>query len=127
MARTALPVTSLTPNGRSAQPSGTTGTTDGHFIDTNTRTTINDDVKLELMFLDVTVATATTNVTVGAGQYPPGTAAGVGDLVAACPVGVSRLGPFESGRFLRGNGQIWINYETPANVTVRAFRIPRNV
>lgn len=127
MARTELPVTALNANNLTANGAGTTGTTDGHFVDTNTRNAINDPVQAELLLLEATVTTGTTNVTVKAGNYPPALASNIGDLVAACPVGVTKLGPFESGRFLRNDGTIWIDYATPANVTIRAFRIPRNV
>lgn len=126
LARTALTVTALKSNGSVANGSGTTGTVDGHYIDTNTRTKINDDAKPELVFLDVTVATAETDVTVKAGDYPPALHSGYGDLVVACPIGTTKIGPLTSGRYLRNNGQVWIDYETPANVTIRAFRLPRD-
>jgi len=127
MARTALTATTLGPNAATAQPSGTTGTTDGHYVDTNTRTNINNDVKPEHMLLHVTVATATSTVTVKAGDYPPALAAGLGDLTASLAVGSHFIGPFESGRFLQSDGKIHIDYGTPANTTTRVYRIPRNV
>lgn len=127
MARTALNPTRLTPNGATAQPAGTAGTVDGHFISTDTRTGVRDTVRLDDVTLHVTVATAETDVTVKAGEYPPAIAAGQGDLVTPCPVGVTIIGPFESGRFLRNDGTVHINYETPANVTIRAYAHPRAV
>lgn len=127
MARTNLPVTSLVPNALTANGAGTAGTADGHYIDTQVRTAINDQVTSELLILEATVTTATTNVTIKAGDYPPALAASLGDAVNACIVGVTKMGPFESARFLRNDGQIWINYQTPGNVTMRAFRVPRNV
>ena len=127
MARTALPVSALVANGTLANPSGTAGTADGHYIDTNVRTTINDDVKPEDVVLHVTVATAETDVTVKAGDYPPALAADQGDLVLTLGIGSHFVGPFESGRFLRNDGRVHVDYETPANVTVRAVRVPRAV
>jgi hypothetical protein len=127
MARTALTVQALGPNAATAQPAGVVGQADGHYVDTNVRTTINDDVKLEHLLLHVTVATATTTVTVRAGDYPPALDADRGDLVASLPVGSHFIGPFTSSRFLKTSGQVHIDYGTPANVTVRALRVPRNV
>lgn len=127
MARTALPVTKLNPNALTANGSGTAGNADGFYIDTNDRNAINDQVQPELLILDVTVATAETDITIKAGDYPPAIAASAGDYVAACPVGVTKIGPFESGRFLQSDGTLHIDVETAANVTMRAFRVPRNV
>jgi hypothetical protein len=127
MARTALAVTPLNPNTSTAQPAGVVGITDGHLIDTNLRTKINDDTKPEHLLLRVTIATATTTVTIKAGDYPPALAAGLGDSVNSLAVGSHFIGPFESGRFLQSDGQVHIDYSTPANVTIAALRVPRNV
>ncbi len=127
MARSLLPVVSLTPNTMTAYGSGTAADAAGQYIDTNGGTAINNDVQAEQLILMVTVATATTNVTIKAGAYPPALAANIGDSVNACVVGTTPIGPFESGRFLQANGQIWIDTATAANVTYRAFRVPRNV
>jgi hypothetical protein len=127
MARTALPVTPRLANDSIARPTGTAGNADGHYVDTNTRTTINDDTKLEQLTLQVTVATATTTVTVKAGDYPPALDASQGDLVRALTVGEHEIGPFNSGRFLQSDGRIHIDYSAAGNVTVRAYRHPRYV
>lgn len=127
MARTVLTVTPLSPNAATAQPAGVAGTVDGHYIDTNLRTTINNDTKPEHLLLHVTIANATTDVTIKAGTYPPALDALQGDLVATLPIGSHFIGPFASGRFLKSNGQVHVDYATPANVTVRALRVPRNV
>lgn len=127
MARTALPVSPLVANGALAAPAGTAGAADGHYVDTNTRTKINDDVKPEDLVLHVTVATAATDLIVRAGDYPPALAKHQGDLTVNLAVGTHFVGPFEAGRFLRNDGRVHVDYGTPANVTVRAVRVPRAV
>lgn len=127
MARTELVVTDLVPNSSIVRPTGVAGTVDGHYINTNVRAAINDDVKPEHLLLDITIANATTDVTLKAGDYPPALAAVAGDLTRSLAVGSHVVGPFESGRFLRRDGRVWLDYATPANVVVRAYRVPRNV
>lgn len=127
MARTALPATRLVPNSGQVNPAGASGFVDGHYVDLNARTGVLDQVELEECFLEFTVATATTNVTVKAGEYPPALANGLGDLVYSATVGSHKIGPLESGRFVRRNGQVWIDYQTPANVSgIRFTQVPRN-
>lgn len=126
MARAALAVTELVPNGRIARPAGVAGTTDGHSI---------SGVEAEELFLEVTIATATTTVSVKAGDYPPALESVQGDEVFSLAVGSHILGPFTSGRVQKdttrdgsGNvvdGQIWVDYGTPANVTIAALHLPR--
>lgn len=118
MARTALTATPLVANGRVGRPTGTAGAADGHYV---------TGVRSGKFFLDVTVATAETDITIQSGDYPPALSAGQGDLVMACAVGSHFLGPFSTARFARGDGQIWLDYETPANVTVRVMSLPRGV
>jgi hypothetical protein len=117
MARVALTVTNLAPNSSTVRPAGVAGNTDGHSI---------TGVQTEELFILATVATATTNLTIKAGDYPPAIAAGLGDLVLALPVGSHLIGPLESGRFQRGDGEVWINYATAANFSaVAPVRLPR--
>ena len=126
MARTELLVTKRAGNGSVAQPVAQNGNVDGHFVDCRKRTTINDDVKPELLTLTVVVSTATTNVTVKAGNGPSSGIENVrGDLVLALPVGTHEIGPFSSGRHLREDGRLWIDVQTPANVTFRPYVLPR--
>lgn len=79
----------------------------------------------EEVVLRAVVVTATTNVTVKAGDSPPAHSAGQGDLVVACPVGTTFLGPFTSGRFVQDDGTMNVDVATSANVTLTAFRVPR--
>jgi hypothetical protein len=124
MARAKLTVTELVPNGSLAQPAGTTGTTDGHYI---------EGVEAAELVLHVTIATATTTVTVKAGDYPPALESLQGDLSLSLATGSHFIGPFTSGRFQKdstgagtdADGQIWLDYGTAANVTVRALHVPR--
>lgn len=127
MARTKITPTKFTPNGFTAAPAGTTGIADGHYVDVNERTGVRDQVQPELLLIQVTVATAANDVTIRGGDYPPAMAAGQGDLTQECPIGVSYIGPFESGRFLKNSGQVWIDSETPANNTFRVFAFPSAV
>lgn len=82
-------------------------------------------VPLEEIMLVATVTTATTNVTVKAGDYPPALSAGQGDLVVAAPVGVTYIGPFTSARFMQDDGTMNVNVATSANVVLAVVRIPR--
>jgi len=123
MARTALTVTTLTPNNSLVAATGTTGTTDGHFI----------NCPPEQLLLRVVVATAETDVTIKAGDSPPALSSLQGDLVKALPIGTHWIGPFSSARFVQTDatpvgaaGGLFIDYETPANVVVTALRMPRN-
>jgi hypothetical protein len=128
MARTELPLNWLAANGVLADPAGggVVGTADGHFIDTNTRTGVRDQARLEDVVLHVTVATAATDVTIEAGDEPVAVVRAQGPLLAEnLPVGVHHIGPFESMRFIKNNGRLHINYETPANVHIWASVHPR--
>jgi hypothetical protein len=79
----------------------------------------------EEVFLRVVTATATTNVTIKAGNYPPALSSGQGDLTFACTVGTAFLGPFTGARFLQSDGTLNVVSGTPANTTITAFRMPR--
>lgn len=127
MARTEISPIKLVPNGSVPLGNGVAGAVDGHYISMDSRTGVRDQVRTDDLILQVTVATAATDVTVHAGDYPPAIAAGLGDLVVSCPVGTTVIGPFESGRFLRNDGRVHLDYATPANVTVRALARPTAV
>lgn len=110
----------LVANGTLADPSGTvTG------AGSNPVTTSGNGVMPEEVFLRVVTATATTNVTIKAGTYPPALSAGQGDLTFACTVGTAFLGPFTGARFLQSDGTLTVVSGTPANTTITAFRMPR--
>lgn len=120
MARTAVPYTNLVPNGALAQPAGTTlDPTNDHII---------SGADPEFTLLRVTnTDSAAHNITIKAGTYPPAWAAGRGDLTVsiAATTGVQWIGPFESGRFLRSDGSMWIDVEAAHAGTITALRIPK--
>lgn len=125
MARTELAVTELAPNGAIDAPAGVAGTADGHFVSGEHFN--GPGAQPEELVLEVTVATAATDVTVVGGAYPPSIAAGQGDAVFTLATGSHRLGPFESGRFTQADGTLHVDYETAANVTIAAVHVPRGV
>lgn len=114
MARTALIPTVTVANGKVARPAGTVGIADGHLV---------ADVPAEQLLLQVVVATAETDVTIKAGAKPPALEAAA--QVHVCAIGAHLLGPFTSGQVNQADGSIHIDYETPANVTIAAIRVPR--
>ncbi len=110
----------LVPNGQLADPSGTVTGSGNNSVTTN-----GAGVTPEEVFLRVVTATATTNVTVKAGAYPPALSSGQGDLVFSCTVGTCFLGPFTGARVLQSDGTVNVVSGTPANTTITAFRLPR--
>lgn len=112
-----IALTQLVPNDSIAAPTQTASTA------TNIVSTAG--APLEEVILRVVVTTATTNVTVKAGDNPPALSAGQGDLVEALAVGTHYMGPFTSARFVQGDGTLNVDVATPANVTLGAMRMPR--
>jgi hypothetical protein len=113
-------INNLVPNGQLPLPAGVvTG------AGNNSVTTSGAGVMPEEIFLLVVTATATTNLTIKAGAYPPALSSGQGDLVLSTVVGSALLGPFTGARFLQSDGTMNIVSATPANTTVTAFRLPR--
>lgn len=108
---------SFVPNGALAQP--TPAATDA------TNIVLAGAVNLDEVMLRAVVATATTSITVKAGDNPPALAAGQGDLVVAAAVGTHLIGPFTSARFAQSDGTLNVNVATPANVTLTALHLPR--
>lgn len=128
MARTAVPYSNLVPNGELADPAGTavtSGAGNGAQIpdvSPNRRQSVP-----ELTILRISNASGSTGTaTVKAGAYPPAFAAGQGDLTTSniTTGSVRWVGPFESGRFLQNDGSIIV--ETSQNMTITAFKVPRN-
>lgn len=84
-----------------------------------------------LFFELVNAAAAAVTVTFKAGVNPPSLAAR--DLIVAMAATGSAgdkqlVGPFESARFVKGDGKIDINFDAASgspNVTVRAYRLPK--
>lgn len=111
-----IPLSTLTPNARTADPAGTaSGSTN----------IVAAGAAPEEIILRAVVANATTNVTVKAGANPPALSAGQGDVVAACVVGTNFIGPLSSARFIQADGTINVDVATAANVTLTAFVVPR--
>jgi len=114
MARTDLTVAQLVPNGVLAKPAGVVGTTDGHRV---------AGIKPEQLLLQVVVATAEIDLTIAAGVSPPALESQAQVHVLA--IGTHYVGPFTSAEVAQADGSVWINYETPANATIAALRVPR--
>lgn len=112
-----IPLSEFVPNASLAGPAGTAAGATNVVSTSGTR--------LEEVVLRVVTTTATTNVTVKAGVYPPALNAGQGDLVVACPVGTTFIGPFTSARFVRADGTLNVDSATAANHTITAFKLPR--
>lgn len=112
-----IALSSLVPNSNLAAPPQTASTA------TNIVSTAG--VPLEEILVKAVVTTATTVVTVKAGDSPPATAAGQGDAALSLAVGTHYVGPFTSARFLQSDGTLNVDVATPANVTLAAIRMPR--
>lgn len=128
MPRTAVAYSPLVPNNELADPAGTaitSGVGNGAQIpdvSPNRRQSVP-----ELTLLRVANASGSTGVaTVKAGANPPAAAASLGDLTSTniLTATIRWIGPFESGRFLQSDGSMIV--ETTQNMTVTAFRFPRN-
>lgn len=112
-----IPLTAFTPNAGLADAAGTAAGA--------TNTVSVQGVPLEEIVLRVVTATATTDLTVRAGDNPPALSAGQGDLVLSLPVGTRWVGPFTSARFAQNDGTLNVDSATAANHTITAFRMPR--
>lgn len=126
MPRTAVAYSNLVPNGELADPAGTavnSGAGNGAQINA----TSSARSVPELTILRIANASGSTGTaTLLAGTNPPNVAAGQGNLVTTnILTATSRwFGPFESNRFMQSDGSIIV--ETTQNMTVTAFRVPRN-
>jgi len=122
MATTQLSYTNLIPNGGVEQPAGTT------LVAAPT-----NDMQLADSFAELTVLVVTNtddadalDITVKAGDHPPAIAAGQGDLEVSVAFGeTAYIGPFESGRFVQGDGSLMVE-STATTGTITALRIPRS-
>lgn len=128
MARTAVPYSPWVPNGELADPAGTAITSGagngGQIPDVspNRRASVPELTVLRV----VNSSGGAGTVTVKAGANPPSLAAGQGDFTSTSIAnGATRwVGPFESGRFIQTDGSMIV--ESSVNVTVTAFKVPRN-
>lgn len=120
MARTDVPVTTLTKNTFVVRPAGTTADpTNDHVITVN--------FPLEELVVEFTQTDATSRAaTVLAGDSPPALSAGQGDLSQTIAQNAVYYvaGP-ESGRFIQNTGELHIDLAASFAGTIRAYRIPR--
>jgi len=120
MARTVVPVTTLTANAALAEATGTSlDPSNGHYVTPGGR---EDDV---FLYLDHTTASSKT-VTIKAGSYPPAFRKGLGDLTITAAASTKYLiGPLESARFLQADGTINIDVQASTTGTLRVYKLPR--
>lgn len=127
MARTVIPVTTLTANTAVADPTGTAiDATNNHYINLG-------NVPLEEVLIRVTNTTnATKTVTVKAGSNPPADAAGQGDSGTLSLTDGSTtptrgwFGPLTSARFVQSDGTVNIDVATSMTGYIAVLRVPRN-
>lgn len=122
MARSAVLYSNLAGNASSADPAGTT-------IDPVNGMVLAGAVPEETVIRVANTAGATKLVTIGAGDMPPALAAGQGVITGtvAATTGVLWFGPFESGRVLKKDGTMVIDFAASTAGTITAFRVPRGV
>lgn len=129
MPRTALAITTLTPEAVSAFVLASGGTavdpTNGHVI-----TPTGSIVPSELVVFIVHTTAAQKTVTVKAGVNPPALRKGAGDLVATMADGsvTNTLAfiPLGGGsRFMQDDGTIWIDVAAATTGRIAVFRVPR--
>lgn len=120
MARTAVPYTNVSP-GSIVVPTGTTiDPTNDHVIN-------GADTEKTVLVISNTAASAHI-VIVKAGVFPVAVSSGQGDLSLSIAAGATGyFGPFESSRFKRNDGSVWLDFETGHTGTVTALSIPRGI
>ena len=121
MARTAVTVTTLTPNTAVAEPAGTTADpTNDHVIEAG-------QVPERLLLRFANTNGSDRVATIVAGDNPPAIAAGLGNLDITVPAtsGVRWVGPLTSARFLQSDGTINIDLAASFAGTVTAYAVPR--
>ena len=126
MARTAVAYSNLVPNSELADPAGTAVTSGaGNGAQINATSGARSVPELTIVRL-VNASGSTGTASILAGTNPPQVAAGQGSYTTTNILTATTrwLGPFESNRFLQSDGSIII--ETTQNMTVTAFRVPRN-
>jgi hypothetical protein len=124
MPRTAVHVTTLTPNVGTADPAGTT-------LDATNNHSIAPGGPTEEFIIRITNTFAGTKVaTIKAGTNPPADAAGQGDITVSLTDGsttpqVAFVGPLTSARFINSDGTVHVDLAASMTGKIEAFRIPR--
>lgn len=127
MARTAVPVTVLTPNAATADVAGTAiDATNSHNVALGAAGRIPEEV-----IIRITNTTASTKIaTVKAGANPPADAAGQGDIAVSLTAGnstpqVAFVGPLTSARFIQADGSVNIDIAASMTGSIAVFAVPR--
>lgn len=125
MARTAVTFTPIVFNTALADPAGVNADATNSHVLTPT-------VPLSHVVLRITHTTATTKtLTVKAGDNPPATAAGQGDLVVSCAAGnvtpVVKFLVLSSDRFQQDDGTILVDLAAGFTGALAAFTLPAGV
>lgn len=126
MPRTAVPYSNLVPNTELADPAGTAVTSGaGNGAQVNATSGARSVPELTILRL-ANASGSTGTATVLAGTSVAFVAAGQGNYTSTNILTATTrwLGPFESNRFMQSDGSIIV--ETTQNMTVTAFRVPRN-
>lgn len=124
MARAAVTVTVLTPNTVVADLAG-------NALDATNHHVVTVEHPLDSYIIRITNTTASTKaVTIKAGDSPPATSAGQGDLSVSCAAGnvtpvVKYIGALESARFIQNDGTLNLDVDAAMTGYVACFRIPR--
>jgi hypothetical protein len=133
MARTSLPVTSLTANNAVLNNAGTAiDATNGMTIaiPTNTIPAGGNIDRLVLYVQNSTASTKTVTVRAGVNTSPgsPAFEAGKGDLVTGnltASTGTAFIGPFEVARFIQPDGSVSVDFASSMTGTIWALLLPR--
>lgn len=129
MARTALPVTAISPVGANEVAGTAVDPTNGHYIDAGGRS--------GQLFIEVNNTVAATKVvTVKAGSNPPALRKSLGDLTFTVAASSrAKIGPIESGRFVQApggtdggtGGRVFIDLAAGITGTIWAYTVPKAV
>lgn len=120
MARTDVPVVTLSRTGAATNAGTTADPTNDHVVTV--------DFPLEELVLRFTNTNGSDRVaTIVAGDTPPALASGQGNLDITVPAttGDMTVAGLESARFMQSDGTIQIDLATSYAGAVRAFRVPR--
>lgn len=130
MARTDLPITDLTMDGATDDPSGTSAdAANGMVVELG-----NSWPRQTLEEIVVRVSngdTSSTDITLKAGPNPPAVQGALGDKTITVEAGTDEfIGPFDSSRFLSPDDGtdplgLWMDVSNDTAVTMTAFRVPR--